>query len=414
MKADYEKSIAFRYRDLCQLALNLSAKGALSMKAYQIARCTIETKLGELEKVSEEDIVISQLDVQGITSLHSPVEAVKNNEISKHLVSEDNQTISSASQIASCDPPRVRARGRPPKRVPPSLGENQRKKKARTEPESSEHNGVPSHSIREGIEPNDPCHFGGKDGQETQNNSRLSNLCPNICLYACAPPGPSGDLNDQYHSADASSFGEPFAGLSCIQTSEHNIFDLNQELTVGPSSIPNSQTSHFDLNQVNHVARPQLDVWLLPSSGWIKLNFGGCSKEICLGSDRRRIGGYGGTISLSDGSIIKAYAGSAVEVQAVEAEILGLWNGLKLLSALPSSPVWIEGDSQHVIKWLRKETDIPWRFTPMFFEMEAIMSRLVLGRINHIHKEGNSMADKLANEGLTKNSLVIWDQMPSL
>lgn len=158
-----------------------------------------------------------------------------------------------------------------------------------------------------------------------------------------------------------------------------------------------------------------MDTRLLPSSGWIKLNFGGCSKEIYFGSNvRRRIGGFGGTISLSDGSIIKAYAGSAVEVQAVEAEMLGLWNGLKLLSALPSSPVWIEGDSQHIIKWLRREIDTPWRFTPMFFEIEAIISRLVLGRITHIHHEGNPMANKLANEGLSKNSLVIWDQMPSL
>ncbi|MCL7048366.1 hypothetical protein MKW94_023641 [Papaver nudicaule] len=424
-----ESSVAFRYRDLCRLALTLSSKGALSLKAYQTASYAVEMKLREVEKVSEGDIVVSRLDVQGNNAAHPLVEAVNNNEISNRLSCEDNPAVSSGSQIASSDPPRVRPRGRPPKKVMPSLLENHRKKKARTEPEASEHNEEPSHPRSAAIasEPN-PCSFGVKDGQETHNSTRLSNLCPNICMYV---PGPAGDLNDQYHSTDTSGFGEPFAGLSCIQTSEHNIFDLNQELTVGPASIPhpqpfqeltvgpasipNPQTSHFDLNQVNHVARPPLDTRILPSSGWIKLNFGGCSKEIYFeDSDKRRIGGYGGAVSLSDGSIIKSYAGPAAEVQAVEAEILGLWNGLKLLSALPSSPVWIEGDSQHVIKWLRRESEIPWRFTPMFFEIEAIMSRLVLGRITHIHHEGNSVAGKLANEGLSKDSLVIWDQMPSL
>ncbi|RZC44792.1 hypothetical protein C5167_037746 [Papaver somniferum] len=428
--SECESSLALRYRNLCQLALTLSAKGALSFKAYQTASCAVEMKLREVEKVPEGDIIVSQLDVQGTSASHSPIEAVNNNQISNRLVCADNPTVASGSQIASSDPPRVRPRGRPPKKVMPTLLENHRKKKARTEPESSEHNGVHSHPRSEAIasEPIVPCNFGGKDGQETHNSPRLSNLCPNICVYV---PGPAGDLNDQYHSTDTSGFGEPFAGLSCIQSSEHNIFDLNQELTVGPASIPNPQTfqeltvgpasipnpqtSHFDLNQVNHVVRPPLDSRLLPSSGWFKLNFGGCSKEIYFeDSDRRRIGGYGGAVSLSDGSIIKSYAGSAAEVQAVEAEILGLWNGLKLLSALPSGPVWIEGDSDHVIKWLRRESEIPWRFTPMFFEIEAIMSRLVLGRITHIHQEGNSVAGKLANEGLSKDSLVIWDQMPSL
>ncbi|KAF9618519.1 hypothetical protein IFM89_001920, partial [Coptis chinensis] len=75
-------------------------------------------------------------------------------------------------------------------------------------------------------EPHDPCHAGDVGGQETQSH-RLLNMSPDICVYAC-PPGPSGDLNDQYHSSETAAFGEPFAGLSCIQTSEPNFFYLNQ------------------------------------------------------------------------------------------------------------------------------------------------------------------------------------------
>ncbi|KAF9611449.1 hypothetical protein IFM89_032419 [Coptis chinensis] len=137
------------------------------------------------------------------------------------------------------------------------------------------------------------------------------------------------DLNDQYHSSETAAFGEPFAGLPCIKASEPKNFDLNQDVTVGSSSLQRSQTSHLDLNEVNHVGGTS-DSWHLPSSGWFKLNFIGSSKEVCMGS--RRVAGFGGTISNSDGPVIKPYAGSAGEVPSVDSEVLALWNGLKLLS----------------------------------------------------------------------------------
>ncbi|KAK9129573.1 hypothetical protein Sjap_010060 [Stephania japonica] len=408
MQAEYHNSLAFRYNHLCQLALNLSAKGAISLKAFQIAKASIEMKLRELEKVGEDDTIVTEFDVEGIRSSHPAVEVIKNGGNSKCLVTEENLTFSSVDEVALCDLPPAGTRGKLPKRIPHLSGENQRNKKTRSEPEPG-NTLIPSLSSRIEAEPTDPCLL----GEETQNHTRLLNMCSNMCMYTCPAPAPSGDLNDHYHSSDAPGFGEPFAGLSCIQTTEPNIFDLNQDVTVGNSSIPNSQTSHLDLNQVNHATRPP-DSWFLPSSGWIKLNFCGISKDICLGSTRRRVAGFGGTISVSDGSIVKAYAGPAGEVQIVNAEILALWNGLKILSTLPSNSVWIEGNSEHVIKWLRRESDIPWSLTPMFFEIESIMTKLALGRITHVNSEGNTMAVKLASEGLTKDSLIIWDQMPSL
>ncbi|KAL5706785.1 aspartate transaminase [Ranunculus cassubicifolius] len=120
-----------------------------------------------------------------------------------------------------------------------------------------------------------------------------------------------------------------------------------------------------------------------------------------MGLGGGRVGGFRGTVSVSDGSVVKAYAGPAGEVELVDSEILGLYNGLKILSSLSSSsPVWIEGDSQLVIKWLRRDgCDIPWRFTPLFFDIESIMSRLLLGWITHVCKEAHSVAGKLANQG---------------
>ncbi|KAF9618883.1 hypothetical protein IFM89_002878 [Coptis chinensis] len=169
-------------------------------------------------------------------------------------------------------------------------------------------------------EPHDPCHAGDVGGQVT-HSYRLLHLC------ICCPPGPLGDLNDQYHSSETAAFGEPFAGLPCIKASEPKNFDLNQDVTVGSSSLQRSQTSHLDLTQVNHVGGP--------SDSWPQDGSSSTSLEVVK----------------SDGPVIKPYAGSAGEVPSVDSEVLALWNGLKLLSTLPSSPVWIVGHSELVVKW---------------------------------------------------------------
>ncbi|KAF9593866.1 hypothetical protein IFM89_025657 [Coptis chinensis] len=115
-------------------------------------------------------------------------------------------------------------------------------------------------------------------------------------LCICCPPGPSSDLNDQYHSSETAAFGD---------------------VTVGSSSLQRSQTSHLDLTQVNHVGGPS-DSW--PQDG-------------------------------SSSTSLEVVKRSAGEVPSVDSEVLALWNGLKLLSTLPSSPVWIVGESELVVKW---------------------------------------------------------------
>jgi hypothetical protein len=34
-------------------------------------------------------------------------------------------------------------------------------------------------------------------------------------------------------------------------------------------------------------------------------------------------------------------------------------------------------------------------------------------RVSHIYREGNHIADALANQGLSKNSLEVWNAIPS-
>ncbi|KAF6140452.1 hypothetical protein GIB67_014375 [Kingdonia uniflora] len=184
--------------------------GAISTKAYQIAMSNIEMNLRVLEKAGEEDTCITQPDIQGIQSLCSPIEVVKNNGSSKHFTSEANGNLPTTSNIAISDPPHIRPRGRPPKRIISSLADPGNKK-ARPEPAASVHNTAPSNSRTMGLEPNDPSHAGGTS-QETQNHSGL--------------------LWDS---------GKNLANF-------FSYISIN-ELIIGPSGIPSSQTNQYDLNQ---------------------------------------------------------------------------------------------------------------------------------------------------------------------
>ncbi|KAJ4970510.1 hypothetical protein NE237_003609 [Protea cynaroides] len=264
------KSLASYFSDLC--SSNHSATGVTHINADQVAKDGTETAR-ELGHGTEEDMSITQPDNEDGGSMEGSIQAVENTRDSNCMDSEEDQAIYPADQISLDDPPPVRVEGRPTKRIVPFLEDCQREKKAREGPESSEHSGTPLHSegpksiendeqpscsSREEEVPNLSCHFGEKDGQEPQNCSRLSFIWPNICMYACTPTGSLGDQNNQFQSSHTPSFGESLAGLSCIQSSEPNIFDLNQELSVGPSSIPTSPMSNFAINQQS---------WLMPRTG---------------------------------------------------------------------------------------------------------------------------------------------------
>lgn len=149
MQTPYQNSISFRYSDLCRLALNICSKGAISLKAYQVAKSCILDKLRGMEKDAGEETQarINQLNFDGPRSSHPPVDVVENNTNSDHLATGGNNMLSVVHQVGFYDPTRVQARSQQPKRVRSSLGETQSSKKLRIAPDTSE-NVMPLHSRR--------------------------------------------------------------------------------------------------------------------------------------------------------------------------------------------------------------------------------------------------------------------------
>ncbi|KAK9089893.1 hypothetical protein Scep_028975 [Stephania cephalantha] len=102
-----QTSLSLCYNDLCQLSLNFCAKAAVSIDAFRTAKHDIEIIIRELEKVAEEDMCVTQPDIEQIRSLHLPVEVVNNIGSSNHILTEENQTLSSANQMTLPNPTRL-------------------------------------------------------------------------------------------------------------------------------------------------------------------------------------------------------------------------------------------------------------------------------------------------------------------
>lgn len=149
------------------------------------------------------------------------------------------------------------------------------------------------------------------------------------------------------------------------------------------------------------------NIWLPPPINMFQLNFDGASK----GNPGKA--GYGEVIRDHMGNPQCIYLGSIGWDTNNSAELEGLWRGLKLAQKNGFFPLIVEGDSQIIIRMLIKmlhgspahKVSKSWR---MAQRLELIYNWTVQHQAiscKHIRREGNKLADLLANLGVEdKNS----------
>ncbi|KAF6142549.1 hypothetical protein GIB67_039513 [Kingdonia uniflora] len=81
---------------------NGKAGASMSINSYQIVKQNMEMILRELEKVSEEEdmSIVPKSDIDHITNLHFPLDIGNNIGCYDHLLSEEDQPLSSRNQVA--------------------------------------------------------------------------------------------------------------------------------------------------------------------------------------------------------------------------------------------------------------------------------------------------------------------------
>ncbi|KAG9439310.1 hypothetical protein H6P81_019475 [Aristolochia fimbriata] len=147
-----------------------------------------------------------------------------------------------------------------------------------------------------------------------------------------------------------------------------------------------------------------MEEWKPSPEGWICLNFDGSS----MGNPGQA--GIGGTFRDHTGNTLLAYSGPIGQSTSNMAEARALLAGIKIYSTNFSGPLRIEGDSALVIGWSTKGSP-PWKLRNIFYEITELTAGWQI-QWSRIPRSANSLADKLAKEGVTRAALVMGTLIP--
>ncbi|GLJ44143.1 hypothetical protein SUGI_0920550 [Cryptomeria japonica] len=155
-------------------------------------------------------------------------------------------------------------------------------------------------------------------------------------------------------------------------------------LLVTPSQLPKLSNKKGNRKHIR---------WKAPPVGWLKLNFDGA----CRGN--LGVFGFGAMIRNSEGKLILGIYGAMGEATNNEAEICALMEGLKLCVTNKMTKLIIKGDSLIIIQGIIKGGFQSWKLNKWIRCVSRLLSDIGLYEIAHIYKQGNRVADCVANMG---------------
>ncbi|KAL6144814.1 hypothetical protein ACLB2K_055504 [Fragaria x ananassa] len=147
-------------------------------------------------------------------------------------------------------------------------------------------------------------------------------------------------------------------------------------------------------------------MWHVPFIYQVKLNTDGAAR----GSPG--LAGFGGIFRDHLGQVLGCFSGNLGIANALEAELQAVIHAIQMASQRGWHSLWIESDSTLVIHFLSSfQVDVPWRFTTEWFNCRTILTTMTV-KVSHIYREGNSVADCLANFGADNVGVHWWDSCP--
>ncbi|CAL2248695.1 unnamed protein product [Prunus armeniaca] len=133
--------------------------------------------------------------------------------------------------------------------------------------------------------------------------------------------------------------------------------------------------------------------WQYPNEGVIKINTDGCRK----GEDGRIAAG--GVLRDSSGQWMRGFAVNLGVGQVLEAELWGIYLGLKLAWDIGCSAVVLESDSATAVHLLNKNVEDLHHLATMLWGCKDYINKNWICSIHHVYRECNMVANKLAELG---------------
>ena len=96
------------------------------------------------------------------------------------------------------------------------------------------------------------------------------------------------------------------------------------------------------------------------------------------------------------------------------AEATAMCNGLKAVIQARFMDIHIEGDNRILIQAVKGQIQIPWKIQVLVQDITIFLDRFNQVIINHIFRQGNSVADWLAKFRVSIPSITVWNLVPPL
>ncbi|XP_059290521.1 uncharacterized protein LOC132044056 [Lycium ferocissimum] len=155
------------------------------------------------------------------------------------------------------------------------------------------------------------------------------------------------------------------------------------------------------LNRYSQPIKVSIVIWKFPDRGWIKVNTDGASR----GNPGRSSWGF--CVRDENGDVIQAQAKEMEDHMSTntQAETMAILQALRYLDDNQADRIVIETDSLILKNIIQRVWEVPWQIANM---MEDIWT-LIDGKtvvVDHIYREGNKVADHLANLALDRGEVV--------
>ena len=145
--------------------------------------------------------------------------------------------------------------------------------------------------------------------------------------------------------------------------------------------------------------------WHPPLIGWIKINSDGAWKH------GEGIGGFGAIFRDYKGQFLGAFASNLDIPSSIAAEVMAVITAIEIAWVRDWKHIWLEVDSSLVLDYIRSPSLVPWQLRIRWLNCLYRISQMHF-RSSHIFREGNKVADALANYGTSLSAQEWWDTPP--
>nr|XP_016509454.1 PREDICTED: uncharacterized protein LOC107826922 [Nicotiana tabacum] len=224
-----------------------------------------------------------------------------------------------------------------------------------------------------------------------------ANVCLRLKLVMQAIP--SCVVWELWKRRNSMKYGEAVTTSRVIYQVSSNLQALVKVRKPGMDRVPHKWQN---LLEVMENFTPKLKVtkvmWEFPSAGWLKVNTDGASR----GNPGRSSIGF--CIRNENGDIVKSVGKEIEETTNTVAEAKAMVEALRFCRFQQYSHVWLQTDSMLLKKIMDGIWKSPWIISEQVEEMMQLMNG-GNSTVTHIHREGNKLADHLANYALDNGEI---------